>query len=86
MKNAIIGWIAQWIANNITEEDMKRWIATFQAYVMPKLREWRDLLIATLRDLEKDANNPLVSTAVDLVEKFLEALLPDNPTTLADVK
>lgn len=82
MQNWLISLIVNWLAANVTKEKMELWVNLAKAYVLPFLRTWATEIVARLRVEAQKSDNTLDDTVVDLIEKFFNALLPDNPATL----
>lgn len=82
MQQWLIKVLLGWLVNNLTEEKIKKWADMAKNVVIPWIRQMKDSLIAGLKNAVPDGSNPLILQAVDAFDVFLEAFLPDNPTTL----
>lgn len=78
----ILAKVVEWAVSNLTEEFIKEWADKLKNIVIPWLRLKKDELMVELRAKAADTTTPLDDLAVEAADKFLEALLPDNPETV----
>lgn len=79
MKDMILKMILEWLAKQLTAEQMQKWVDAAKAYVMPKLYLLKDELIAKGRELAKDTSSPVDDILVDKLAMFLDLVLPPQP-------
>jgi len=79
-------WVVQklvaWLIANLTEEMITEWADKLKAIMVPWIRTKAHQIIADLRVAAADSATPVDDLAVDAFEKFLDAMLPDNPGVL----
>lgn len=82
MKDYLLKLAIEWLLKNLTKENVEKWAEMVKNYLLPKLRMSKNELIKRLRDEAAKSPSSLDDHAVTLLDTFLEALLPDNPTHL----
>lgn len=74
--------VVKYLLSNLTEENLNKWADIARNVVVPWLRSFGDGVIAKLKVLAVDSGNALAVTAVEALDVFWDALLPDTTTTL----
>ena len=82
MREFVIGILISYIKDYLTQEKMREFAEGTKAYLVPKLHEWRDtLLIAARREAAK-SETTIDDAAVDALEAYIDAFMPDNEIIL----
>lgn len=78
MRDWIIKKIIEWLASNLTEEVVKEWADKAKQVIVPKLREWSDLIVEKCREEAAKTETTIDDVACNALETFFDQLLPDT--------
>lgn len=78
MKDFLLKLLVKYLLDYLSKENMEKVVEYLKAWGLPKLRKWKDELIAMLKAEAAKTGHKLDDAAVDALENLLEALLPDN--------
>lgn len=82
MKDFVIRKALEWLVSNLTEEVVQKWAENAKKYILPKLHEYKDELMAKCRAEAAKSETKIDDVACDALDGFLDAFLPDVAKTL----
>ena len=82
MKQFILSILISYIKDYLTEEKMAEFAAATKSYLIPKLHEWKDYAVDAARAEAQKSETTIDDAAVDSLEAFIDAFMPDTTTTL----
>lgn len=85
MKDWILGVIVKWLLGMITSGTIEAVADKIKALVIPFIRSYKQDLFTRLKAEAAATSTPLDDAWIAWLDALLDAFLPDNPKTLADL-